>query len=50
MPFIGVGSLPRLVGVKGIISELNPVLSDDEHQALSRSAEILQKVASPLGY
>jgi len=43
-------SLPRLVGVKGIICELQPVLSDDEHQALSRSAEILQKVASQLGY
>jgi L-lactate dehydrogenase len=36
-------SLPRVVGLKGILAELRPDLSSDEHLALQKSAEILKE-------
>jgi L-lactate dehydrogenase len=38
-------SLPRVVGSKGILTELRPELSSEEHLALQRSAEILKEAA-----
>jgi L-lactate dehydrogenase len=42
-------SLPRILGGKGLEAELRPVLSDEEHGALRKSAEILREAASQLG-
>lgn len=44
----GCVSLPRVVGRKGIVSELRPDLSNDEHRVLHRSAEILKDAAVSL--
>jgi L-lactate dehydrogenase len=45
-PFQGIClSLPRVVGLKGILAELQPDLSNDEHLALQESAEILKQAA-----
>jgi L-lactate dehydrogenase len=41
-------SLPRVVGSKGILTELRPELSSDEHLALQKSAEILKEAAVSL--
>jgi L-lactate dehydrogenase len=43
-------SLPRILGGRGLEAELRPALSDEEHEALRRSAEILREAASQLGY
>jgi L-lactate dehydrogenase len=43
-------SLPRLVGAKGIIAELQPALLSDEQLALEESAEVLKKAAGEIGY
>jgi L-lactate dehydrogenase len=42
-------SLPRVLGGKGIEAELRPALSDEEHEALRKSAELLKEAASQLG-
>ena len=41
-------SLPRVVGLKGIVSELQPDLSNEEHLVLQKSAEILKEAAVSL--
>ena len=43
-------SIPRVVGVKGVSATLTPTLSDEEHSALRRSAEIIKEAASEIGY
>lgn len=43
-------SLPRVVGHSGILATLHPTLSTDERAALRRSAEILKKAISEVGY
>lgn len=43
-------SVPRIVGADGIISELWPSLSDDEHLALQRSTAVIAEAARELGY
>lgn len=43
-------SLPRVVGHNGILATLHPTLSSDERAALHRSAEILKKAVSEIGY
>ena len=42
-------SLPRILGGKGIEAQLRPALSDEEHEALRKSAGILREAASQLG-
>jgi L-lactate dehydrogenase len=42
-------SLPRILGGKGIEAELRPALSDEEHEALRKSAGILKEAATQLG-
>jgi L-lactate dehydrogenase len=50
----GVGevtlSLPRVLGARGVEAEFRPALSEEEHEALCRSAEILRDAASRLGF
>ena len=41
-------SLPRVVGLKGILTELRPDLSDEEHLALEKSADILKEAVVSL--
>jgi malate/lactate dehydrogenase len=41
-------SLPRVVGLKGILTELRPYLSIDEHLVLQESAGTLQEGAVSL--
>ena len=41
-------SLPRVVGLKGILTELRPDLSRDEHLELQKSAEILKEAVESL--
>lgn len=41
-------SLPRVVGARGIVATLTPVLDDDERAALVRSATILKEAAAGL--
>jgi len=49
--FLGISiSIPRILGSNGIREELWPPLSDDEHEALSRSAGIIQEAAAEIGY
>jgi len=43
-------SLPRVLGSKGIVAELRPALSREEHIELKNSAKILKDAASYLGY
>lgn len=43
-------SIPRIVGSGGIQEELWPPLSDDEHEALTRSADIIREAAAEIGY
>jgi L-lactate dehydrogenase len=48
-PFKGIClSLPRVVGVKGILTELGPELSREEHLLLQKSADILKEAAVSL--
>ena len=42
-------SIPRVVGAEGFQGEARPALSDEEHAALRKSAEILKEAASQLG-
>ena len=41
-------SLPRVVGLKGILTELRPDLSSEEHLELQKSAEILKEAVVSL--
>jgi malate/lactate dehydrogenase len=41
-------SLPRVVGLKGILTELRPDLSIEEHLVLKKSAEVLKEAAVSL--
>jgi len=43
-------SLPRVISGVGITSTLQPSLSAEEHEALSRSADILRNAANQIGY
>jgi L-lactate dehydrogenase len=43
-------SLPRLVGGKGVLAELEPSLSSDEKEAMNKSAEILKTAAGEIGF
>lgn len=43
-------SIPRVVGAPGVVATLPQALSDEEHSALRRSAEILKGAASEIGY
>lgn len=43
-------SLPRVVGAKGIISTLRPDLSQEEHEALQKSASLLREAARSIGF
>ncbi|MFH0990351.1 MAG: L-lactate dehydrogenase [bacterium] len=43
-------SLPRVIGFQGVVSTLQPALSEDERKALERSAEILDSAARGIGY
>ncbi|MEW6374383.1 MAG: L-lactate dehydrogenase, partial [Thermodesulfobacteriota bacterium] len=48
-PFKGIClSLPRVVGLKGVLTELQPDLSSEEHLVLRKSAEILKEAAVSL--
>jgi L-lactate dehydrogenase len=43
-------SLPRIIGSEGVFATLHPVISKDEQNALSRSADILQNAARQIGF
>jgi len=43
-------SVPRIVGGQGIVSEVWPALSEDEHQALCKSVSAIAEPARELGY
>ncbi len=43
-------SLPRVLSAKGIESTIYPILSNEEEEALKRSAEILKEAASELNF
>lgn len=43
-------SLPRVIGSEGVSATIQPLLSPDEKLALDRSAEILRRAASQIGY
>lgn len=43
-------SIPRVVGANGVVATLPQALSDEEHPALRKSAEILKESASEIGY
>jgi L-lactate dehydrogenase len=43
-------SLPRLIGRQGVLTELCPSLSAEEHEALGRSAGLLKAAAEEMGF
>jgi L-lactate dehydrogenase len=43
-------SVPRVIGAAGVGTELWPPLSDQEHEALKTSAEVLNEAVKELGY
>ena len=43
-------SLPHIVGREGATLVLHPSMSEEEHAALGRSAAIIKKAVSELGY
>ena len=43
-------SIPRVVGAHGVLATLPQTLSDEEHSALRKSAEILKGAAREIGY
>jgi L-lactate dehydrogenase len=43
-------SIPRVVGAAGVVATLPQALSDEEHVAFRKSAEILKEAASQIGY
>lgn len=42
-------SLPRVLGSAGLVGELHPDLSESEHEALRRSAELLKEIQRSVG-
>lgn len=47
--FAGISfSLPRIVGAEGVVATLRPDLSEEEHAALRRSAEILREAGGQI--
>ncbi|MEI8234411.1 MAG: L-lactate dehydrogenase [Verrucomicrobiota bacterium] len=42
-------SLPRVVGAGGILQTVHPGLTEEEHQAIERSARILEEAAGKIG-
>lgn len=48
-PFKGISlSLPRVVGLKGVLAELRPDLSDEEFRDLQKSADVLKEAVTSL--
>jgi L-lactate dehydrogenase len=43
-------SLPSVVGSSGVVEVLEPVMSDDERQALQRSAETLKAASARIKF
>lgn len=43
-------SLPRIVGAAGVLATLLPELSDEEHQALTKSIGVIQNAAAEVGF
>jgi L-lactate dehydrogenase len=43
-------SIPRVVGATGVMATLSPTLSEEEHAAFRKSAEILKEAANEIGY
>ena len=43
-------SLPRIVGAGGVLTTLFPVLSEDDHQSLQKSVNIIQTAAEEIGF
>jgi L-lactate dehydrogenase len=43
-------SLPRIIGSAGILATLLPQLSEEEHQALMNSAEVIRNAAAEAGF
>ena len=43
-------SIPRVVGATGVMATLSPALSEEEHAAFWKSAEVLKEAASEIGY
>jgi len=43
-------SLPRVLNAKGIVTTIQPLLSNEEEEALQRSAEILREAAAELQF
>ncbi|MEE4241177.1 MAG: L-lactate dehydrogenase [Desulfopila sp.] len=43
-------SLPRIIGSRGIVSELRPPLSEEEDRALQHSVSVIADAARELGY
>lgn len=43
-------SLPRIVGASGVVGTLLPELSEEEHQALTASVEVIQEAAAEVGF
>ena len=43
-------SLPRVIGRVGVVTQLSPSLSGEEHEALARSAGLLKQAAMELGF
>jgi L-lactate dehydrogenase len=43
-------SLPRIIGSAGVLATLLPGLSQEEHQALMDSVEVIRSAAGELGF
>jgi L-lactate dehydrogenase len=43
-------SLPRIVGAAGVLATLEPELSEEEHQALMKSVDVVQRAAAAVGF
>ena len=43
-------SIPRVVGATGVMANLSPTLSEEEHAAFRKSAQILKEAANEIGY
>jgi L-lactate dehydrogenase len=43
-------SIPRVVGAAGVVATLSPTLSEEEHAAFRKSAEVLKEAANEIGY
>jgi len=43
-------SIPRLLGASGVMAELRPALSDEEHSAMEKSVEIIRDAAAGIGF